>query len=322
MLLKIWVPQKEQSMPCCIEKEMPNRSRICGKYVSFYRKFNLGSYCTKHIPKIYKEQLPHLQKAGSYYALFKDVMDDKGIIVAVTLAIVDFVQSAISITDSPGIRKIFHNQPIQKRDCYRISFVFAMFIFGILCYTSYFCSWAQHIISLILFIAWFSIVIVELRCELIYKQWIPSILLIVVLLVLATLLMPWSVTHGVYISFLFVIPQILTILTVQIGTLLFSKHFRSSERSILFALFNYLECIVLFSLVYLAIDNQFKPCLNNHWSLALYYSIITITTLGYGDIEPTKWLARMVSGVESLVGIFFIALVIAFFLSHLSENKR
>jgi hypothetical protein len=37
----------------------------------------------------------------------------------------------------------------------------------------------------------------------------------------------------------------------------------------------------------------------------LYFSVVTITTLGYGDITPTGW-AKVVSGVEVLFGLVFV----------------
>lgn len=43
----------------------------------------------------------------------------------------------------------------------------------------------------------------------------------------------------------------------------------------------------------------------------LYYSFVTITTLGYGDIVPVRKMAKMLSILESLVGQLFIALLVA-----------
>ena len=292
-------------MPCCRYDDK------CGGYVSFYRKFNHGKYCAKHAYEVY------LQKEGSYWALFKDVKNDKGIIVAVALAIVDLVQSTISITDSPGLRRIFHDQPLARRDLYRGFFVLGMIVFSVLSYFSYFHSWARYIILVLSF--WFWLFIVS--GTLMYEAWKTFIFLRFVMPVLVICLVSWNISHGFYISILFAIPQILTILTMQLGTLLFSKHFMAAERSILFAMVNYVECILLFSLIYLAMPYQFNKPINESIEKALYYSMVTITTLGYGDIEPICWMSRMVSGIESIVGIFFIALIVGFFLNHLSENK-
>jgi voltage-gated potassium channel len=43
----------------------------------------------------------------------------------------------------------------------------------------------------------------------------------------------------------------------------------------------------------------------------IYFSLVTITTLGYGDISPVTPFARMLSGVEALVGQLYLAVLIA-----------
>jgi hypothetical protein len=46
-------------------------------------------------------------------------------------------------------------------------------------------------------------------------------------------------------------------------------------------------------------------------SIFLYYSFITLTTLGYGDITPVGNAARTLSWIEAVVGQLFIAVTIA-----------
>ncbi|MBL4638670.1 MAG: two pore domain potassium channel family protein [Proteobacteria bacterium] len=41
---------------------------------------------------------------------------------------------------------------------------------------------------------------------------------------------------------------------------------------------------------------------------SIYFSVITITTLGYGDISPVTETARLISAVEALSGIVLIGL--------------
>ena len=43
----------------------------------------------------------------------------------------------------------------------------------------------------------------------------------------------------------------------------------------------------------------------------LYFSFVTMTTLGYGDLSPGSRAAKMVVGVEAVVGQLFIAILIA-----------
>ena len=43
----------------------------------------------------------------------------------------------------------------------------------------------------------------------------------------------------------------------------------------------------------------------------LYFSLVTLVTLGYGDIVPVTPLARMVSAFEGVIGQFYVAAVVA-----------
>ncbi len=43
----------------------------------------------------------------------------------------------------------------------------------------------------------------------------------------------------------------------------------------------------------------------------LYFSFVTITTLGYGDISPVGSLARMLAILEAIFGMFYIAILVA-----------
>lgn len=47
----------------------------------------------------------------------------------------------------------------------------------------------------------------------------------------------------------------------------------------------------------------------------LYFSYITLTTTGYGDILPRNSVVRMLTVMESIVGTFYITIVIARFVS-------
>lgn len=47
----------------------------------------------------------------------------------------------------------------------------------------------------------------------------------------------------------------------------------------------------------------------------LYYSYVTLATLGYGDIAPRLPLAQMLAVIEAMIGQFYIAVVIAWLVS-------
>jgi uncharacterized membrane protein len=43
----------------------------------------------------------------------------------------------------------------------------------------------------------------------------------------------------------------------------------------------------------------------------LYFSFVTVATLGYGDISPVTPLARNVSIMEGIIGVFYLAILVA-----------
>lgn len=48
-----------------------------------------------------------------------------------------------------------------------------------------------------------------------------------------------------------------------------------------------------------------------HWSTMLYFSLVTLTTLGYGDIVAIKPTARMLSTLEASSGVLYVAITVA-----------
>ncbi|HEY1709857.1 MAG TPA: potassium channel family protein [Rhizomicrobium sp.] len=55
---------------------------------------------------------------------------------------------------------------------------------------------------------------------------------------------------------------------------------------------------------------------------ALYFSVITITTTGYGDIKPMMWPTRTLAMWEVLSGLLLIAVAFAIYLSPPSRRKE
>ena len=55
----------------------------------------------------------------------------------------------------------------------------------------------------------------------------------------------------------------------------------------------------------------------------LYFSIVTLTTLGYGDIAPAIPAARMLCALEAVIGQLFVAIFIARMVSlHIGQKSR
>ena len=53
-----------------------------------------------------------------------------------------------------------------------------------------------------------------------------------------------------------------------------------------------------------------------------YYSFVTLTTLGFGDVTPITLRARTLSWLEAVVGVSYMATVIAFLVSQVVADQR
>lgn len=72
---------------------------------------------------------------------------------------------------------------------------------------------------------------------------------------------------------------------------------------------NILAAIALYSLIYKHSDH---PELKNSLPNSVYFSIVTFTTLGYGDIKPDESL-KLICGSEALLGALLIGMLVAGF---------
>jgi hypothetical protein len=64
----------------------------------------------------------------------------------------------------------------------------------------------------------------------------------------------------------------------------------------------------------LSVSDNFK-----HYLSSLYFSVVTYTTLGYGDISPTLGLSRFFAAVEALIGGFTLALFVVVFVKKMTR---
>jgi len=48
-----------------------------------------------------------------------------------------------------------------------------------------------------------------------------------------------------------------------------------------------------------------------HWSDLLFFSFVTLTTLGYGDITPVTSAARSLAVIEAVFSVLYNAILIA-----------
>jgi len=53
----------------------------------------------------------------------------------------------------------------------------------------------------------------------------------------------------------------------------------------------------------------------------LYYSFVTLTTVGYGDVTAATNLGRMLSVIEALVGQLYLVIVVALIVSNIGRER-
>ncbi len=53
----------------------------------------------------------------------------------------------------------------------------------------------------------------------------------------------------------------------------------------------------------------------------IYYSFITLTSVGYGDIYPTSWVAQTISVIEAVFGVFLLSFSLGILLSTEAETN-
>jgi len=92
---------------------------------------------------------------------------------------------------------------------------------------------------------------------------------------------------------------------------------RSINRSFMLLLINYLEMIIGFAALYVYTESIGKPAITSPWE-SLYFSVVTITTLGYGDFSPVNEWGQFLVATQTLMGVVFVMLVVSTFLTGVS----
>jgi ion channel len=59
-----------------------------------------------------------------------------------------------------------------------------------------------------------------------------------------------------------------------------------------------------------------------HWQQFAFYSLITLSTAGYGDIVPVSMWARMLASIEAAIGVLYVAILMARLVSLYESQRR
>jgi len=94
------------------------------------------------------------------------------------------------------------------------------------------------------------------------------------------------------------------------------------------ALMGYLALATAFGQIFLILNHIIgkpfnQPIPPSQTSTMLYFSMVTITSVGYGGIAPVNPYLRLVAALESMLGVFYVAVVVARLASfYRSDNRR
>ena len=121
----------------------------------------------------------------------------------------------------------------------------------------------------------------------------------------------WQVYDFVIYAMVYVLLEtILYIPTLIFASDTFSKP-RSYRRSMLLLFFNYLEIVFAYAVLYSCGNYLNKPFY--HWFDAIYFSIVTSSSIGYGDYYPTTTYGKFLVSTQALLFLFFVVLFLNFF---------
>lgn len=114
----------------------------------------------------------------------------------------------------------------------------------------------------------------------------------------------------IWILVYLILETILYIPTLIFASDLFSQP-RSYKRSMLLLFFNYLEVVISFAVFYTLGNNINIPFV--HWSDAIYFSLMTTNTIGYGDYYPITTFGKFLACVQAMFFLSFVVLFLNFF---------
>jgi Ion channel len=91
---------------------------------------------------------------------------------------------------------------------------------------------------------------------------------------------------------------------------------------VVYLLSGFAFALIYHSIYIMAGPNAFKGLISFRRTEFMYFSLTTLTTLGYGDLTPLNVYARSLTGLEALIGQLYPAILIARLVSMELTNKQ
>lgn len=103
------------------------------------------------------------------------------------------------------------------------------------------------------------------------------------------------------------------------------EHERITFQLVVAALAAYLEVALMFAFIYGGLaevsDGTFFAQSDVPATSVLYFSVVTMTTLGYGDITPSSDLAQALAMIQTLFGQVFLVVLVAYLVGSLGRER-
>lgn len=196
-------------------------------------------------------------------------------------------------------------------DKWRWAFLLSLLAFAMLLGASVGDTQLEHMLVLTLYAAIFAGTLQAAKVDVIPRRLGSGLIAVWFLTGLAD-----SIADGGFDSPVFIVVTVLVLvgsLAVTISEL--ARNRDAGLDPILGAVFGYLLIGVSWSLLYVQIEVDSPGSFNlpsDQKSSAefLYYSLVTLTTLGYGEITPAAPIARLLAGFQAAFGTIYIAVFI------------
>ena len=129
-------------------------------------------------------------------------------------------------------------------------------------------------------------------------------------------------------SFLSLIAFLLVAITFALRQVIFDTEFNANR--LVGAICIFLLIGVIWALTYTVVDllapgsfNGLAASPQASWDSGwLYFSFVTLTTLGYGDISPASALAQALAYLQAVVGQFYVAVLVAGLVSAFISDRK
>jgi hypothetical protein len=177
-------------------------------------------------------------------------------------------------------------------------------------------DWRRPVLAALIFI---PVILATVRLSQI-KVWVwPSVLLMLgsLILVLASNILHNQALNGIRWGFLAAFFAL-----AAVGLFSYLKNSRLITLAHLFTAVNiYLLLGMLWAAIYCAMDAFYPGSIQlgshptDRQSELLYFSLITLSTVGYGDVVPVGGEARMLAALEGMTGVLYIAITVAILVS-------